>query len=209
MPILYAFDEHKNRVAFNGEEIIPITISAVLPDGSILFYDRGDEYGEYKLGNNGYPERIDGAVDNGSAGSANWRYLICDKSDLDNTGCAWGASETTEGLTDIAIGVGLPNTDAMITKYENNDTYWWKSIKQKRDSTGLKWFMPSKDELNLMYENRAVITGQGGDAFNTNTAYWSSSEYNEYHAYYLTFSTGHQNATNKRSTYLCRLLRRI
>lgn len=211
---LYAFDKYKNKVAFfNADTSIPTpTIPMKLPDGSILFYDRGTSYGEYIINDSGYPERIDGAVDDGSAGSLNWRYLICDQHDLDNGTFQWGPNKN-EGTTNKKyqnMGYGLPNTNAMITKYATNTSYWWRLIKKKRDNTGLDWFMPSKYELDMIYDNRTVITGQGGDAFKTDTAYWSSSEdtfstfaCNQY------FSNGNQGTLNKDSSNHCRLLRRI
>lgn len=190
--------------------IKPVTVPMKFPDGSILFYDRGEGYGKYVIGDDGYPERLDGAVDDGTASSDNWRYLICDKSDLDNDTFQWGPYGTDEGLTGTAVGYGLPNTNAMITKYADNDTYWWKLIKEKRDSTGLDWFMPSKDEFDMMYDNRTVITGQGGDAFQTDTYYWSSSEDDSHDAWSQYFSIGLMPPFLNKSTLLhCRLIRRI
>ena len=194
---------------------VPVTVPMALPDGSVLFYDRGTSYGEYKINDSGYPERIDGAVDDGSAESQNWRYLICDQHDLVNQAnptdksFPWGASDTDEGLTGTSIGVGLPNTESMIAKYGDDDTYCWGHVKEKRDSAGLKWFMPSKDELDMMYDNRTVITGQGGDAFKTDIYYWSSSEYDSTYAWRQNFSLGNQNGSTKTSSNRCRLLRRI
>ena len=208
MAILYAFDEHKNRVAFDAN--ISVIVPMQLRDGSILFYDRGASYGEYEINDSGYPERIDSAVDNGSAESTNWRYLICDQHDLDNGTFQWGPYGTDENLTGTAVGYGLPNTNAMLAKYATNTSYWWKLIKEKRDNTTLDWFMPSKDELDMIYDNRTVITGQGGDAFKTDTAYWSSSEYSSSNAWYQYFSNGAQGTGGfKNKSRLCRLLRRI
>ena len=192
------------------EEVeIPI-IPAVLPDGSILFYDRGSQYGSYIIDNDRYPCRVDGEKDDGSAESTYWRYLICDQHDLDNGTLGWGPYGTNEGMTDPKyedMGYGLPNTNAMTAKYATNTSYWWKLIKEKRDSTGLKWFMPSKDELNMIYDNRTVITGQGGDAFQN--TYWSSSEYGSTTAWSRYFSHGAQDDYVKTTSRHCRLLRRI
>lgn len=184
------------------------TVPMALPDGSVLFYDRGTSYGEYKINDSGYPERTDGAVDDGSAESQNWRYLICDQADLDNSFLPWGPSNTNEGLTNAVVGCGLPNTEAMVAKYSDNDTYWWKLIKKKKDSTGLKWFMPSKHEFNLVYENKNIITSAGGNIPQSNR-YWSSSENDIESAWYLNFSSGAQGANNKSSMNRCRLLRRV
>lgn len=209
MAILYAFDEHKNKVAFDGNTGTPVTVPMQLSDGSILFYDRGSAYGEYSVIGSDIV-RIYGGVDDGSAESLNWRYLICEKQDfVANRNKEWGPYGTSEGLTGIAIGVGLPNTEAMIAKYGDNNTYLWKLIKEKRDSTGFDWFIPSKDELNMMYNNRTAITGQGGDAFETGYNYWSSSEYDIYTVWCQVLSSGFQNDISKSFTYPCRLFRRI
>jgi hypothetical protein len=53
------------------------------------------------------------------------------------------------------------------------------------------WFLPSKDELNQMYLNKAVI---GGFA---NINYWSSSEVGGTMAWEQHFSTGYQDDTGK------------
>ena len=195
-------------VASYEVEVPAPTVPMALPDGSVLFYDRGTSYGEYKINDSGYPERIDGAVDNGSAGSPNWRYLICDKQDIVNDRYNWGPSGTTEGLTGTAVGVGLPNTQAMIAKYADDDYYWWKFIKEKRDSTGLDWFMPSKDELDIIYDNRNVISSEGGVAVQS-AFYWSSSENSSTSAWLQSFSDGGQYPNGKESTRYCRALRRV
>lgn len=187
---------------------VPVTVPMALPDGSVLFFDRGTSYGEYEINDSGYPERIDGAVDDGSVESQNWRYLICDQADLGNIGKTWGPY-TTEGLTDTAVGYGLPNTNAMIAKYGDDDTYWWKLIKEKKDSTNLDWFMPSRDELDMVYDNRTVITGQGGDAFKTNTYYWSSSESASNSAWGQSLYKGNSYAAAKNSELCGRLIRRV
>ena len=197
-----------NTTPYTPEPPAPVTVPMALPDGSVLFYDRGASYGEYEINDSGYPERTDGAVDDGSAESQNWRYLICDQADLDNRVQQWGPSDTNEGLTNAVVGCGLPNTEAMVAKYSDNDTYWWKLIKKKKDSTGLKWFMPSKDEFNLVYENKNIITSAGGNIPQSNR-YWSSSENDSNYAWYQHFSTGNQSDNLKLVSYLCRLLRRI
>jgi hypothetical protein len=51
---------------------------------------------------------------------------------------------------------------------------------------GYDWFLPSKDELNKLYLNRAAIGGFTGDL------YWSSSEYDADNAWVQSFQTGEQ-----------------
>lgn len=194
--------------------IKPITVPMALPDGSVLFYARGQGYGEYHIGDDGYPVRNDGAMDDGSAESKNWRYLICDSADLESfTGDnrKWGISqnENLTGTTDI--GYGLPNTNSMISDYVNksySNTYWWKWIKEKRDSTGFNWFMPSHDELYALYTNKDDISSLLEESLSG--FYWSSTEYNKDKAYIMGFSTGETYDTLEKSvSHKCRVIRRI
>lgn len=207
MAILYAFDDYKNKIAFSS--YMPVVVPMQLPDGSVLFYDRGSSYGDYRLNASGYPERTDGAVDDGTATSTKWRYLICDQHDTNDKALDWGPNDIYEVLTGTNVGYGLTNTNAMITKYATNASFWWQLIKRKRDSTGLDWFMPSRNELELMYDNKTVITGQGGDAFKIDTSYWSSSEFNSERAWRRDLYYENDANSNKDLAYNCRLLRRI
>ena len=208
MKTLYAFDKYKNKVAFfNADTSIPIPVQ--LPDGSILFYDRGTSFGEYIINDSGYPERIDGAVDDGSAGSLNWRYLICDSINTSETR-GWGPSMTSEGITDTAIGTGLFNTRDMLSKYSDDSSYIWQLVQNRRNTTGgKKWFVPSSKELYLVYQNKDIIVNAGGSPFG-DYHYWSSSEKGPLMSYSKDFSTDNQGvSSNKTFAYYCRLLRRI
>lgn len=187
----------------------PVTVPMSLPDGSVLFYDRGNGYGEYCIGAYGYPVRLSGGEDDGSSGSTLWRYLICDRADLDMGTKKWGVYGTDYGLTNtIEVGYGLPNTEAMLAKYADNDTYWWKLIKEKRDNTGLNWFMPSKNELDMLYDNKNAISSLGGIAFQSGI-YCSSSEYSDTSIWRQYLTDGIQNTSTKDSNFRCRLIRRI
>ena len=56
------------------------------------------------------------------------------------------------------------------------------------------WYLPSKAELNLMYQNRSIIdsvsNANGGTVLIS--IYWSSTEHDEYYAWTQSFSTGNQ-----------------
>jgi hypothetical protein len=59
------------------------------------------------------------------------------------------------------------------------------------------WYLPSKDELNKLWVNRAKIGG-----FSSSGYYWSSSEYSVYSAYYAWyqyFGSGYQSYSLKSS----------
>lgn len=188
----------------------PVTVPMALPDGSVLFYDRGMSYGEYCIGDDGYPARLSSGEDDGSVESTNWRYLICDSTELSEKR-QWGASSTDEGITGTNIGYGLPNTEIMLAKYSKNTTYIWQLVQNKRNDTdGKKWFVPCKDELNLVYQNKDIIVNAGGSDFPTDAYQYSSSEYNMNGAWSQGFyDNGNWNNLFKNAPLHCRLLRRI
>lgn len=188
--------------------VASITVPMALPDGSVLFYDRGEEYGAYHLNDDGYPARDDDNVDDGSRWSEYWRYLICDKSDL-SLPKLWGPYNVSELTTVSNVGFGLAQTDDMVEKYFDNDSYHWKFIKEKRLNTGFNWFMPTISELKLVYDNRASILEMGADDFKLDSYHWSVTEYNDRNAFYIWFSNGTQGNNSKSTTHSCRLIRRI
>lgn len=69
------------------------------------------------------------------------------------------------------------------------------------------WYMPSRDELNLMWENLADSDGDGFNngptdpgnlgGFDTGLAYWSSTEFNASGAYAREFFVGTENGSGK------------
>jgi hypothetical protein len=138
---------------------------------------------EYKLGDTG---PAGGLIfyDKGES-SYGWRYLEAAPVDTEFTYVEWGAYEHVDG-TYTVIGSGKQNTQVIGEK---------GPAAQLCDSlvkNGYKdWFLPSKDELNLMYEN-LVTRGLGGFS---DDMYWSSSEStnNYYCAWRQWFSTGEQN----------------
>ena len=207
----FVFDEFKNKIDLDEVVGEPIVCPMQLPDGSILFYDRGEQYGEYLLVD-GEVERQSEGVDNGTYDSQNWRYLICDSANLSERR-QWGPYGTNEGMTDTKyedFGYGLPNTEALLSKYGGNSSYIWQLVQNKRNATGgKKWFVPSKDELNIVYQNKDTIVNAGGGSFPTDYVYWSSSEDSSYNAWYQNFSDGNQYDDTKNYTPYCRLLRRI
>ena len=119
----------------------------------------------------------------------------------DCTGTAIGTGKTNTQLLVNAMGAetyseqsGSTKTANYVAKLCDDLTYTVNGV------TYSDWFLPSKDELNLMYENRSVIGG-----FETrsgyNPYYWSSSEdyYYTSNAWVQYFSNGGRN--NYHRTY--------
>ena len=65
----------------------------------------------------------------------------------------------------------------------------------------LDWFLPYKDELNLMYTQKTAIGGFANDL------YWSSSEYAVDTAWIQAFAIGSQSGNYKYATYYVRAVR--
>ncbi|MEP7165433.1 MAG: DUF1566 domain-containing protein [Ferruginibacter sp.] len=120
-----------------------------------------------------------------------------------STGADWGCSGTAiTGADGTAVGTGNQNTI---------------DIQAGCATAGIAarlcgnlilgnysdWYLPSKDELNKLYLNRALIGGF------TNNSYWSSSEYNfiSTQAWYQNFNDGTQNGILKTNLYYLRAIR--
>ena len=70
----------------------------------------------------------------------------------------WGGMGTIIGGTGTAIGTGEANTVLIVNKL-GNETSAAKLCADKDYNGYDDWFLPSKDELNLMYQQKSVIGG--------------------------------------------------
>lgn len=152
------------------------------------------------------------AYDAGSEQS--WgRYILCEEYDLNHyetdlgtggveenySGKPWGFYTTSTGITDTAIGTGKNNTDQLISKNNNSTDTLWYYVNQHRTKTGKSWFVPSRDELDILYENKTAI---GNFTINLSgyRYYWSSSESSSNYAWGQYFSDGSQYGRTKNRT---------
>jgi uncharacterized repeat protein (TIGR02543 family) len=136
----------------------------------------------------------------------------------------WGASgyAVDSPETEEAIGSGATNTanildyhDTLWTSYPEKGDYYTNPTEYDSSSDGTvaakvcadyslenegvtydDWFLPSKDELNLMYQNLKV-QGLGGLSvhFYTSYYYWSSTKNSLNYVWYQNFANGYQNGT--------------
>lgn len=229
---MYFFDKYKNKIEYN-EEIVeesialtPVELFDRLKDNDIIVYDRGAEYGNYGITMDNELIRLSEGTDDGTADSQNWRYLICEEydlphydSDVGNTtideyyrGKTWGKRGVEIGGTFTDIGAGWANTNKVMETYPSETDYMWYYINKHRTETGKQWFLPSKDELNILYENKDTI---GNFSVIESYYYWSSSEYsNLYYCWVQLFKSGidsgHQTNMGKTTTDIrIRLIRRL
>jgi len=119
-----------------------------------------------------------------------------------SSGIRWynGSFDTT-GATGTVIGTGATNTTTIIREQGPTETSYAAGLARAYTGGGhTDWFLPSKDELNKMYLNKATINtiaaANSGSDFSTNS-YWSSTEIDNYNAWYQVFGAGGQGASWK------------
>jgi len=126
----------------------------------------------------------------------------------DQSSAAWGCYEQSIGGTSSAVGTGAANTTAIVSGCSESAI----AAKICADLTlgGYSdWFFPSKDELNLMYENIGPGDELGlGDIGNFGSnVYWSSTEVEDDVAWSQDFDDGYQSDDDKDYTYVVRAVR--
>ena len=136
--------------------------------------------------------------------------MVCAVSDQ-SSGAEWGCDGTTiSGADGTAIGTGAQNTLDIVAGCSTAGIA--AHICDTLTLNGYTdWFLPSKDELNEMYLNKATIDAtaiaNGGTAFVISTSYWSSSEYNNNFAWLQYFTNGSLYYTNKDYSFYVRAVR--
>ena len=113
---------------------------------------------------------------------------------------AWNCFGTYVSGTSAAIGRGQANTSAITTA---GCAYLSAAgVCQSLVLNGYSdWYLPSKDELDLLYPQKDIIGGFTG------TIYWSSSEFNSERAWARGFHDGGSAALMKSSSYSVRAIR--
>lgn len=120
----------------------------------------------------------------------------------------WGCTSTVTGASGTLIGTGMANTTAIINDITTNACVSTSPMltfaAQICKFNGIDWYLPSKEEMNLLWTNQnADITG--GLTGNLNSAlltapFWSSSEVNATDVWYFDgttwFNTGLKTAQN-------------
>jgi len=159
-------------------------IGDIGPAGGLVFYDKG-------------------FISDG------WRYLEAAPASAEFS-AEWGLYHYDLSGTNTAVGRGRKNTK-LIVKYlnargERNCAAQRCAALNSNGYTG--WFLPSKDELNLMYTNIRMHPLGGftttRDRANNTHSYWSSSQSSAYNdgAWAQRFSDGGQDYYLKYSYFI-------
>ena len=103
-------------------------------------------------------------------------------------GDRWSAISGTEGT---ALGTGKQNTVNIIagSQFES----YAAEVCNNLELNGYNdWFLPSKEELKILFENRDAIGG-----FVSGELYWSSSQVDKFDAWGQVFEDGFENSVSK------------
>ena len=119
----------------------------------------------------------------------------------DETSATWDYYGTSTGATSNDDGVA--NTDKIAS--ESSAAKWCRA-------KGAEWYLPALNELKVIYNNKstlnATLSSIGGTQFGT-SYYWSSTEYDRSHAYYLDFSSGSSDHHYKIDSGYVRAVRKL
>jgi hypothetical protein len=108
----------------------------------------------------------------------------------------WKNINSPTGGTLTGVGYGYANTYGHLTGIEHPAAATCRGYRSGFEGD---WFLPSKDELNLLYQQKALVGGFG------NYFYWSSSEVNYAYSWYQSFRTGNQGSYSKITGYTLRV----
>lgn len=177
--------------------IFAIVGSQITLDGieCTIVYVKGDI--GYACDNHGYGYYIDGTEDTGSDSTSNT--------------FEWGPTNVPY-RTNQEIGAGLANSNEALGMSESFDpddhsyrTIWENLRERRQDTSSDKWFVPSAQELQLVYENRKSVPN-----LSTSSGYWSSSSNESYlSGIYVPMDTGSIRGAFRNTNYRCRLFRAI
>lgn len=112
----------------------------------------------------------------------------------------WGCSMQTIGGTKTNIGSGSANTLTIVNACDSAKTAARVCSELELNSFS-DWYLPSKEELNLLYKNKHLLRGIKTDY------YWSSSEADGEKAHCQDFYDGHVMEYEKNRTYFVRPIR--
>ncbi len=114
---------------------------------------------------------------------------------------SWSESWLVTGATGVDIGTGQSNTTAIIAAHGDSDSYAAKTCNDLELNGYSDWYLPSKEELSMMYANADLIGVFAA------TYYWSSTEYDNDDAWYENFGGGGPTIWNKYGSNHVRAIR--
>ena len=149
LSLFYAF----SNTSVQAQNVQTYRVGGEGPAGGIIFYDKGNN-------------------------SGGWRYLEAAPKEAEFR-APWSVRNTRINNTRTEIGSGRQNTQ-LIAETFSQTAGEWDTAAQLADELEINgyddWFLPSRDELDLMYGN--LKRRNLGDFMNE--WYWSSTQNSEY-----------------------------
>jgi len=109
----------------------------------------------------------------------------------------YGVNTNAKSLND-----GDDNCSKIIDKLGTFNNYAAK-VCDELDAYGYTdWYLPSRDELKVIFENKSAV----GNFLES--SYWSSTEYDGFNAFYVSFINGYSTQTSKEYEYRVRCVRK-
>ena len=145
---------------------------------------------------------------NGASITLGWKYLEVAPGEVTvdgSTTLKWSSQDSGSYGTETGIGSGLSNTYKLLSSASDNLRFpASQACADYGNNTDYDdWFLPSKDELNEIYENRDAL----GTTFKTDDKYWSSSQYSSYYAWTQLYDNGGQYNSDFTTDYYVRPVR--
>ena len=135
--------------------------------------------------------------------------LVAAMEDLPGT-YEWGCfQENVYGADGLSIGTGYQNTLDIVAQNcqtESSEITAAQATLYAEINCYTDWFLPSKNELELVYFTLACDTCPYSHLFSSQT-YWSSLEVTNSRACYITFTDGNASNDNKEVDYFVRPIR--
>lgn len=167
---------------------------------------------KYKIGDFAYGGIVFWVDETGEHG------LVCAKTDQ-SSGIRWyaGTSGSTQAKGDGPLA-GKLNTAIILAAHiaigDDGSMYAARVCNALKITEGgfsyADWYLPSAEELKMMYTNRFKINetaiAQGGTAFSP-SYYWSSTENYGAHAFYVSMGSGLTDSSTKSMTYSVRAVK--
>ncbi len=145
----------------------------------------------------------------------NTKGMVCAINDQASSSAGWGCYDavnpvTINGADGTAIGTGAQNTADIVAGCTSSgiaaDVCTNLTLNGYSD-----WFLPSKDEMNEIYQNKATVnataTANGGSNLDESVLYWTSSEFDAQNAYDFYFFNGASQSSLKLNVFSVRAVR--
>lgn len=152
---VYGFDEYKNKVLLSDMVPTDVPVPSVLADGSVIYYDRGSNYGQYNL-TDGVITRVSDGMDTGTPSTNYWRYLIISPTVYSGIRLSEnsfpGVNINMQDGWENDIGYGLQGTNEIFSYTDlTAEQYVFPQIYKKRQTDGYNWFIPAGFEIHALF----------------------------------------------------------